>query len=148
MITLCLLTYRNSVIVMRIWKQICLESGVQRIEGKHTIVLYLSEERINLRAKTRSGAVKSLLRSGVQVFGACAPVNKLVILTIKGLDGKNLSQKTLSGLKRKNKKYTPFRFSKDYQMIMAWLSFELEGGRIDESTFRRESRAKRLHYAN
>jgi len=131
---------------MKIWKQICLESGVQTIEGKHTIVLYLSEERINLNAKTRSGVVKSLLGSGVQVFGACAPVNKLVIQTIKNLDGKNLSQNTLNELKRKNKKYTPFRFSRDYQMIINWLSFELEGRRIDKSTFRRELRGKRLQY--
>jgi len=131
---------------MKIWKEICLESGVQTIDGKHTIVLYLSEKRINLDAKTRSGVVKSLLRSGVQVFGACAPVNKLVIQTIKDLNGKNLSQNTLNKLKSKNKKYTPFRFSRDYQMIINWLSFELEGRRIDKSTFRRELRGKTLQY--
>ncbi|MGA2310466.1 MAG: hypothetical protein ABSG57_13085 [Candidatus Bathyarchaeia archaeon] len=129
---------------MKIWKQICLESGVQRIDGKHTIVLYLSEEKINLNAKTRSGVVKSLLKSGVEVFGACAPVNRLVIQTIKDLDGKNLSQNTLNELKKKNKKYTPFRFSRDYQMIINWLSLELEGRRIDKSTFRAELREKRL----
>jgi hypothetical protein len=129
---------------MKIRNQICLESGVQKIDGKHTIVLYLSEEKINLNAKTRSGVVKSLLKSGAQVFGACAPVNRLVIQTIKDLDGKNLSQKTLNELKKKSKKYTPFRFSRDYQMIINWLSLELEGRRIYKSTFRRELRDKRL----
>jgi hypothetical protein len=129
---------------MKIWKQICLEPSGITTDGKHTIVLYLSKKRVNLNAKTRSGVVKSLLKLGAQVFGACAPVNKLVIQTIKDLDGKNLSQNTLNKLKRENKKYTPFRFSRDYQMIINWLNFELEGRRIDKSTFRRELRAKRL----
>jgi hypothetical protein len=101
---------------------------------------------MNLTAKTHSGVVRSLLRSDVQVFGVCAPVNRLVIQTIKALDGKNLSQNTLNRLKKKNKKYTPFRFSRDYQMIINWLSFELEGRRIDNSTFRKELRGKRLQY--
>ncbi len=127
---------------MKIWKQICLEPGVNAIKGKYTIVLYLSEKRICLNAKTRSGVVKSLLKSGAQVFGACAPVNKLVIQTIKNLDNKILNQSTLNKLKKKNKKYTPFRFSKNYQMIIKWLNFELKGRRIDKSTFRRELRAK------
>lgn len=131
---------------MKIWKQICLEPSGISIDGKHTIVLYLSKKRISLNAKTRSGVVKSLLRLGTQVFGACAPVNKLVIRTIKDLDGKTLSQNTLNKLKRKNKKYTPFRFSRDYQMIIDWLNFELEGRYIEKSTFRRELRAKRLQY--
>lgn len=143
------LTFKNpfnyKVFTMKIWKQICLESGVQRIDGRHTIVLYLSEKRINLNAKTRAGVVKSLLRLGVQVFGACAPVNKLVVQTIKDLEGETLSQSTLNKLKRKNQKYTPFKFSRDYQMIINWLSFELEGRRIDKSTFRRELKIRRVN---
>jgi len=130
---------------MKIWVQICLEpTTIRTIDGKHTIVLYLSNERISLNAKTRSGVVEALLRLGTQVFGACAPVNKVVIQTIEDLDGKSLSQSTANKLKRKNEKYTPFRFSRNYQMIIEWLNFELEGQRIDKSTFRRELRAKRL----
>jgi len=130
---------------MKIWVQICLEpTTIRTIDGKHTIVLYLSNERISLNAKTRSGVVEALLRLGTQVFGACAPVNKVVIQTIEDLDGKSLSQSTVNKLKRKNEKYTPFRFSRNYQMIIEWLNFELEGQRIDKSTFRRELRAKRL----
>lgn len=132
-------------IIMKIWVQICLEpTTIRTIDGKHTIVLYLSNERISLNAKTRSGVVEALLRLGTQVFGACAPVNKVVIQTIEDLDGKSLSQSTVNKLKRKNEKYTPFRFSRNYQMIIEWLNFELEGQRIDKSTFRRELRAKRL----
>jgi len=130
---------------MKIWKQICSEpSPIMTIDGKHTIVLYLSNKRISLNAKTRSGVVKALLRLDAQVFGACAPVNKLVTQTIEDLDGKSLSQSTINQLNRKNKKYTPFRFSRDYQKIIEWLNFELKGQRIDKSTFRRELRAKRL----
>jgi hypothetical protein len=129
---------------MRIWTEICLEPGVQRLNEKYTIVLYLSEKKIVLKAKTRSGVVKSLLNSGQQVFGACAPVNDLVVQTIKNLDGKKLSQNIIDRLERKNKKYSPFRFSRDYQLILKWLTFELEGKRIEKSTFRREIRAKRL----
>lgn len=131
---------------MKIWKQICLEPSGITMDGKHTIVLYLSKKKIKLKAKTRAGVVKCLLRLGAQVYGACAPVNKTVIRTIKDLDGKNLSRNTLNKLKRKNKKYTPFRFSRNYQMIMNWLNLELEGWRIYKSTYRRELRAKRLQY--
>jgi hypothetical protein len=129
---------------MKIWTEICLEPRGITVDDKHTIVLYLSKQKIDINAKTRSGVVKSLLRLNTQVFGACAPVNKLVVQTIKNLNGKKLSQNTLDGLKRKNKKYTPFRFSRDYQLIIKWLNFELEGKRIEKSTFRREIRAKRL----
>jgi len=92
---------------MKIWVQICLEpTTIRTIDGKHTIVLYLSNERISLNAKTRSGIVEALLRLGTQVFGVCAPVNKVVIQTIEDLDGKSLSQSTVNKLKRK-KRSTP-----------------------------------------
>jgi len=130
---------------MRIWTEICLEpSGVQTINEKYTIVLYLSEKKKVLNAKTRLGVVKSLLKSDLQVFGACAPVNELVVKTIKDLDGKKLNQNILDRLERKNRKYTPFRYSRDYQLIIKWLTFELEDKRIEKSTFRREIRSKRL----
>ena len=62
---------------MKIWTEICLEpSGVQTISGK-TIVLYLSDEKVSLNAKTRAGVVKALIRLDKQVFGACAPVNRV-----------------------------------------------------------------------
>lgn len=126
---------------MKIWTEICLEpQGVQSIRGK-TIVLYLSDEKIALNARTRAGVVIALLRSDKQVFGACAPVNRRVIQIIKDLNGKEMSQNTLNALKKKNKKYTPFRFSRDYQLIIKWLDFELEGQRT-KSTFRREISAK------
>lgn len=132
---------------MKIWTEICLEpSGVHTIDDEHTIVLYLSDEKVNINAKTRSGVVESLLRMGIQVFGACSPVNKSVILVIKDLEGKELTQNVLDKLKRKNKKYSPFRFSRDYQLIIKWLIFELEGKRIEKSTFRREIRAGRLAF--
>ncbi|HXZ94825.1 MAG TPA: hypothetical protein VEG28_02810 [Dehalococcoidia bacterium] len=114
------------------------------VDGEHTIVLYLFDKRIKLYAKTRSGVVAALIRSDAQVFGACAPVNKKVIQAIRDLDGKNLSRSTINQLTRRNKKYTPFRFSRDYRMIIKWLNFEYEGKRIDKSTFRRELRAGRL----
>jgi len=127
---------------MKIWTEICLEpSGVQTISGK-TIVLYLSDEKVSLNAKTRAGVVKALIRLDKQVFGACAPVNRSVIKIIKDLNGKELSGLTLGNLKKKNKKYTPFRFSRDYQLIIKWLDFELKDKKIDKSTFRREIRAK------
>lgn len=129
---------------MKIWTEICLEPSGISLDGKRTIVLYLSKQKIDINAKTRSGVVKSLLRLNTQVFGACAPVNKLVIRTIKDLDGKKLSQSTLNELKRRNKKYTPFRFSRDYQLIIKWLNFEIKDRRINKSTFRREISAKRL----
>jgi len=111
------------------------------ISGK-TIVLYLSEEKVKLNAKTRAGVVKALIRLDKQVFGACAPVNRSVIKIIKDLNGKELNRLTLSDLENKNKKYTPFRFSRDYQLIIKWLDFELKDKKIDKSTFRREIRAK------
>jgi hypothetical protein len=129
---------------MKIWKHICLEKGVQRVDGKHTIVLYIFDNRIKLKARTRPGVVGTLIRSGAQVFGACAPVNKDVIQVIRDLDGKNLSRSTINELIKRNKKYSPYRFSRDYQMVIAWLNFEHEGKRIDKSTFRRELRAGRL----
>ena len=133
------------ITTLKIWTEICLESsGINTINDEHTIVLYLSEEKVDLNATTRSGVVESLLRKSVQVFGACSPVNKSVVRVIKDLEGKELTQNTLEVLERKNKKYTPFRFSRDYQLIIKWLSFELEGERIEKSTFRREIRAGRL----
>lgn len=131
--------------VMRIWKQVCLEPRpVRTTDGKHTIVLYISDKKIGLNAKTRSGVVKALLRLGAQVFGACAPVNKLVIETIQALDGRSLSQSTIDQLKRQNKKYTPFRFSRDYQKIIKWLDFEHQGHRLNGATFRHTIDAKKI----
>ena len=79
-------------------------------------------------------------------FSALVPplISKKVIQAIKDLDGKNLSRSTIDQLTRRNKKYTPFRFSRDYQMIIKWLTFEYEGKRIAKSTFGRELRAGRL----
>ena len=126
---------------MKIWTEICIEPSGQSINGK-TIVIYLSEEKLSFNAKTRGGVTKALLRLNKQVFGACAPVNKRVIQIIKALEGKEMSAETLESLRKRNKKYTPFRYSRDYQLIIQWLDLELKGNMLRDTTFRKIVRAQ------
>ena len=104
---------------------LCEEPGVQTLpNGRRTIVIYASKKEVRVNARTRPAVVKALVRAGAHVFGAAAPVSKHVIKVFMNLQGKQLSAELLENLRKRNRKYSPYRLPKDFQLLILWLEEE------------------------
>jgi len=117
---------------VKVWIKICKEYGVNVIEEVenqpytgYTMVPYLSDSEVDITAESRSQTVKNLGKRGIAVFGGCAPVSKHVVRTVRGLHGKELNEDLIALLERKNRKYSPYRYSRAYQSLLEWLKYNL-----------------------